>query len=50
MGGTKSYEDRGIIPRAITWLFDWIAANSAELSVTLRISYLGQSEDELCAS
>lgn len=38
-GGTDRYEDRGLIPRTLTYLFDWIAKHS-ELSVTLRISYL----------
>lgn len=39
-GGTDSYEDRGLIPRSLTYIFEWIEAHAHEYSVTLRISYL----------
>jgi kinesin family protein 6/9 len=40
MGGTAKYEDRGLIPRSLTYLFEWIDSVSSELSVQLRVSYL----------
>jgi kinesin family protein 6/9 len=40
MGGTDKYEDRGLIPRTLTYLFEWMAERSSELQCTLRISYL----------
>jgi kinesin family protein 6/9 len=40
MGGTDKYEDRGLIPRTLTHLFDWITASASTLTVALHISYL----------
>jgi kinesin family protein 6/9 len=38
-GGATKYEDRGIIPRALTHIFDHISSQS-EYTYTVRISYL----------
>jgi len=40
MGDTQRYSDRGLIPRALTYLFDWITDHNTEYSVNVRISYL----------
>lgn len=40
MGGGEKFEDRGLIPRAISYIFDWISANSSQFQVSVRISFM----------
>ena len=39
-GGTDHYDDRGLIPRSLSYIFEWIEQHSSEYSVSIRISYL----------
>lgn len=39
VGGTQSYEHRGIIPRAVSWLFQMFNSRS-DMSYTVRLSYM----------
>jgi len=39
VGGTQSYEHRGIIPRATNWLFGMMASRS-DMQYTVRLSYM----------
>jgi len=39
VGGTQSYEHRGVIPRAVNWLFGMINSRS-DMSYTVKLSYM----------
>merc|ERR1719502_1607656 len=39
VGGTQSFEHRGIIPRAVTWLFDMIASRT-DMTYRVKLSYM----------
>lgn len=42
-GGPDRYEDRGLIPRTLSMIFEQKAARAAELQYSVSISYLGQA-------
>lgn len=43
-GGPDRYEDRGLIPRTLSMIFEQKAAKAAELQYSVSISYLGQPQ------